>query len=289
MADGNNHPNQALSLPTARRRTMRAGSPLRAISSPLTASPAKISTLPTHRQILAVQAGALRDSLRKMQAGLGADSPQAPRRRRRSERVLNVTTLIEVLLRMTCIKTGRIGRPKAFGVQPGEPAGWRNPTVAELGRWAFGELVQFERAEDRTWRALRQLIEAGFLKVDKTPPVVEKGGFQGRASVKKWTAAGLKWLGIKLRKGKQGQGRWRALANATKAKAGAGAGQPIQAVQAAAQALQGLQAGQGKAPTPVPALGKEPPPPPPPKPRSGEVTEDGLLWLERISGYLNGF
>lgn len=271
MADGNNSTIQHV----ARRVTMRAGSPLRAISSPLTPSPGPISRLPTHQQILAVRAGALRDSLRKMQAGRGAKSAES-QRRRRSERVANLTTLVEVLLRSTCIKTGRIGRPLTGQSK------WRNPTVAELGKWAFGSLVKNERAEDRTWRALGQLVEAGFLRIEKTPPAVEGGQFKGRASIKKWTSAGLKWLGLKLRQGTKQR-------HANPAPAGVSGparpaadrqkGGPVRADQAALQALQ--SAGQGRA-QPAP----KPPEPPPEPARSGLVTEVGKAHIDALKRQL---
>lgn len=255
---------------------MRAGSPLRAISSPLTPAPAPISRLPTHAQILAVRGGALRDSLRKMHAGRAQQNAET-QRRRRSERVSNLTTLVEVLLRSTCIKTGRIGRPMAPGAAPGERR-WRNPTVAELGKWAFGQLVKNERAEDRTWRGLAQLIDAGFLSVEKTPPTVENGQFKGRASIKKWTSAGLRWLGLKLRQGTKQRpaslapaapaGAWRQAADRQK-------GGPVRADQAALQALK--KAGQGRA-EPAP----RPPEPPPEPPRSGLVTDVGKVHIQAL-------
>lgn len=280
MADGNSPSIQAVSAPAARRLTMRAGSALRAISAPLTPSPVPISRLPTHQQILAVRGGALRDSLRKMQAGRGVQSAEI-QRRRRSERVCNVTTLIEVLLRSTCLKTGRIGRPMKSGSLPGQSK-WRNPTVQELGKWAFGQLVKNERAEDRTWRALAQLVEAGFLSVEKTPPAVEGGQFKGRASIKKWTSAGLKWLGIKLTEGTKKRPSNLAPAGVSgqsQPAADRQKGGPVRAAQAALQALK--TAGQGRA-EPAP----RPPEPPPEPARSGVVTEVGKAHIDALKKQL---
>lgn len=76
----------------------------------------------------------------------------------RSDGLLNLLSIILVLVTHSEIGQWLIADKRK---------GYSRPKVSELDRRAFGDLVESERSEKRTWRALRWLTAAGFLHTDE--------------------------------------------------------------------------------------------------------------------------
>jgi hypothetical protein len=86
----------------------------------------------------------------------------------RSDGLLNLLSVIVVLLTHSEIGQWLLADKRK---------GYSRPPVRELDRRAFGDLVPMERSDKRTWRALRWLTAAGFLRTNElaiTDPVTGK-------------------------------------------------------------------------------------------------------------------
>lgn len=164
-----------------RKATVVKGSPLRAIG-PERQRPtkARVTKKKTWAQsiedVLARLKWALSSKSRRhaFQERLARASVRAGSDRAiRSDGLLNLFSVIVVVLTHSEIGQWLVADRRK---------GYSRPAVKELDRRAFGDLVENERSEKRTWRALRWMTAAGFLRTDQLA-VTDPATGQTRADI----------------------------------------------------------------------------------------------------------